>query len=353
MPLAFRNANVLEVAAGSGQNSFYVASLKPRSLTLLEPNPRGIADIRALYAAQEVSHTAPTLVEKKLEDFQPDRRWDVVLCENWLGSSAHERALLRKLGSFVLRHGVLVVTAVSPIGIAPNMIRRALAAKISPPGMSFDNRTDLLIEAFAPHLATIDSMTRSAADWVHDNLMNPAYFDLCLTVPMIFEEIGADFQIIGSNPVFSQDWRWFKSLYGEGRRFNAHFLSQYWSACHGFIDYKSVLPSRLGAANQVIENAALNLIGLVQDYENSLTAATSVDATSMEVPLLEGVSDLMTAAVGVFPDSVTESLREAAALLAKPSVTVQEVACMKTFYTLFGRETIYVSLLQEPEAGVN
>jgi hypothetical protein len=319
---------------------------------LLEPNPRGIADIRALYAIEEVSHTAPTLVEKKLEDFQPDHRWDVVLCENWLGSSTHERALLRKLGSFVLRHGVLVVTAVSPIGIAPNMIRRALAAKISPPGMSFDNRTELLVEAFAPHLTTVEPMTRSSVDWVHDNLMNPAYFDLCLTVPMIIEEIGADFQIVGSNPVFAQDWRWFKSLYGEGRRFNAHFLSQYWSACHGFIDYQTVLPSRPEAANQVLENAALNLIGLVQKYEGSLSAVAGIDAKSKEVPLLRGVSDLMTAASGVFPGSVMESLREAAALLAKPSVTAQEVADMKTFYTLFGRETIYVSLLQEPEAGV-
>ena len=84
LPLTFRHADVLEVAVGSGQNSFYVASLQPRSLTLLEPNPRGIADIQALYGNQKIPHTAPTLIEKKLEDFQ---RTNAGCCASWAGLS--------------------------------------------------------------------------------------------------------------------------------------------------------------------------------------------------------------------------------------------------------------------------
>lgn len=341
LPLAFRHAEVLEVAVGSGQNSFYVASLQPRSLTLLEPNPRGIADIQALYGNQKIPHTAPTLIEKKLEDFQPDRQWDVVLCENWLGASAHERGLLRKLGGFVAKDGMLVVTAVSPIGFAPNMIRRALAAKLSKPGLSFEARTQLLVSAFSSHLATIDAMTRSAEDWVHDNMMNPAYFDLCLTVPMIVEELGAAFEIAGSNPVFAQDWRWFKSLYGDARQFNAHFLREYCAVCHNFFDYRQILPSSGGDTNQAVENAAHNLINLVREFENTRDSSTAVKG---EAGLLDGLLKFVTAAAGILPAPALAAINEAITLLSQPVVSAEQVAGMKGFAGLFGRETLYVSL---------
>src|SRR5579871_660200 len=37
-PIAFRSAKVLEVAAGLGQNSLYIAHMLPEKLVLLEPN---------------------------------------------------------------------------------------------------------------------------------------------------------------------------------------------------------------------------------------------------------------------------------------------------------------------------
>jgi ubiquinone/menaquinone biosynthesis C-methylase UbiE len=37
-PLTFRGSRVLEVAAGTGQNSLYIAHLQPARLVLLDPN---------------------------------------------------------------------------------------------------------------------------------------------------------------------------------------------------------------------------------------------------------------------------------------------------------------------------
>ena len=47
--LAFQGSNVLEVAAGTGHNSLYVAHQRPSSLTLLEPNPTCLAHIEQAY----------------------------------------------------------------------------------------------------------------------------------------------------------------------------------------------------------------------------------------------------------------------------------------------------------------
>ncbi len=161
LPLSVRGARVLEVAVGSGQNSLHLASLRPQSLTLVEPNPTGIREIRKLYAETKVPNTAPTLVESTLQYYQPAAKFDVVICENWLGSAPHERALLRKLTGMVDRDGMMVVTTQPPVGLLSNFLRRALSAKYSDPRLGFAERTKTLVAMFA---------TASCYDEGHDAL---------------------------------------------------------------------------------------------------------------------------------------------------------------------------------------
>src|SRR6476469_6237131 len=152
-PLAVRGARVLEVAPGTGQNSLFLARLSPRSLTLVEPNPVAIRDIAAVFAGAGAAPLPPLVIESRFEDYEPDERFDVVVCENWLGSSDHERRLLRKLGRMVAEGGLLLVTAVSPVGMLPNLLRRALTHKMTHPNESFAARTGRLCRAFGPHLS--------------------------------------------------------------------------------------------------------------------------------------------------------------------------------------------------------
>jgi hypothetical protein len=77
--VAFKGADVLEVAPGSGQNSLYIATCAPASLTLVEPNPAGRRDIGAAYAGLKIPHTPPTLIAETLQRFTPERRFDIVI----------------------------------------------------------------------------------------------------------------------------------------------------------------------------------------------------------------------------------------------------------------------------------
>ena len=183
--LSIRDRRVLEVAPGSGQNSLYIAALQPRELVLIEPNPVAVRDIQQHYSRCELPLSQPRLYESKFEDYLPNSQFDVVLCENWLGSSLHERSLLKRLAALTAEDGVLVVTTVSPVGILPNVLRRALAVRLTNNQGDFATRTCTLVAAFAPHLATLHGMTRTPIDWVQDNMLNPAYFGLCLTIPMV------------------------------------------------------------------------------------------------------------------------------------------------------------------------
>jgi 2-polyprenyl-3-methyl-5-hydroxy-6-metoxy-1,4-benzoquinol methylase len=344
-PLALRGARVLEVAAGSGQNSLYMAAQMPRSLTLLEPNPAGRRDIEQLYADQPIPHTRPAVVAAKLEDYAPAEPFDVVVCENWLGHSTYERALLRRLCGFVAAGGVLALTSVSPVGLLPNILRRAIAARLCRNEVSFERRTAMLVEVFKPHLATLPAMTRSAVDWVQDNMLNPAYFELCLPAPTVFEEVGASFTVLGSNPVLAQDWRWFKALHGEARRFNAHFLDEYFAQCHGLMDHRC-FPDRGDATrNRRLEAECFAVIGAVRDLEAALAAGGDEAA-----PLAALAARLrqVSALAGEAVDGETlQALEEGVRLATGPALEVAAVAKASAFAGLFGRETLYLSFQRE------
>jgi 2-polyprenyl-3-methyl-5-hydroxy-6-metoxy-1,4-benzoquinol methylase len=346
LPLSVRGARVLEVAVGSGQNSLYLASLRPQLLTLVEPNPTGIREIRKLYAETTVPNTAPTLIESTLQDYQPADKFDVVLCENWLGRLPHEQALLRKLAGMIDHNGMMVVTTQPPVGLLSNFLRRALSAKYSDPRLGLSERTQTLVAMFAPHLATMKAMTRSATDWVQDNMINPAYFDLYLTIPDVLSEVGNIMTAVGTNPSFCTDWRWFKSLHGDARDFNNHMIQQYQAAQHNLVDYQIEFTQPDPESNQRLEAASVVFLESVRSYEYALIVGKDGDtALAASQAALHGVLGCMKN----FPAQIRSGV-EAGLRLLESRGDYGRVAKDSPFSRLFGRENIYLSMIADKAA---
>jgi SAM-dependent methyltransferase len=343
-PLAFRGSRVLEVAAGTGQNSLYIAQLKPARLVLLEPNATAVEHLRRTYASCHVSHTAPEVVTCTLEEFEPVEPFDIVICENWLGNSTRDLELLEKLAGMVAPAGVLVITMVAPIGLVPNLLRRFLVPKLIGNGLDFEARSQLLAAAFTPHLRTLGAMTRSVIDWVQDNMLNPAYFGLCLSLPIVVERLGVHFDVLGCSPAFAEDWRWFKAMAGANRQINTHFLEEYWRKVHNYLDQCQQPFSREAEANQRLEEVALSLLAAIEGHEDScLRGKNSLCAATQVQKLLERFVD----SVPVQMSATMAALREfAERAFDIGSGDIDAVVGMECFGALFGRETSYLSLVR-------
>ena len=342
LPLTFREAKVLEVAAGTGHNSLYIATQMPKNLVLLEPNPTALEHIQAVYSSFDRAHTPPVVITKTLEDYIADEPFDIILCENWLGVSKHETGLMRKLADFVATNGLLVITVVSPIGFVPNLLRRFFVPYLAPADLEFDVRTKILEDAFYSHLITLPSMTRNATDWVHDNMLNPAYFELCLSIPMVISQLGEDFEVARSYPSFEEDWRWFKGLYGEFRLRNEHFLEEYWLKCHNYLDSKAKTFPSDSIRNQSLEENALKILKAVEDHEDAhlhggdIAGAVSAVYASYERYLAAIPNELSGACL---------ALEEIGTFIKNPApISPTLMAEMELFRSLFGRETSYISL---------
>ena len=340
--LAFTGMKVLEVAAGTGHNSLYVSAQLPETLVLLEPNPAAIQHIRSTYAGFQQPHTSPALITDKLEDFQPAETYDIVLCENWLGTSPHERGLLLKLVGFLHRGGVLVITTVSPIGFVPNLLRRYFSCHIAAPSLSFDKRTEILESAYGPHLEKLGAMTRNLTDWVHDNMMNPAYFGLCLSAPAVLELMGDRLEVLGAYPSFVEDWRWFKGLHGDVRAINQHFLSEYWRKCHNFLDSRHTPTLGDRDSNQTLEEAAKALLLAIEASEDAVLNAGDVQQS------IAAVGGRFAVFANLIPEDFVDAragFAEIAPLVLSPAkATVGVIAGLSEFNSLFGRETSYLAL---------
>ena len=345
--VAFRGSRVLEVASGSGSNSLYLSKIHPKSLELVEPNPTAIKDIRKTQETYGVGGTRPILHENILQNFTPEILYDVVICENWLGAKPDERTLIKKLTTFVAPGGALVLTIVPLSGFMPNILRKLMADRIVSPDMNFDAKTDLMLQAFSPHLSTIKDMTRSYTDWVHDCMINPHYLNVALPLNIVLKDIGKTMDALGSSPSFNTDWRWFKSLHGSARNFNKQFLENHICNTHNFIDYRYVYPPRLAAENQTLENECTALHQNSIELEKSLTQGLGWRHSNAD-ELLKNL-DRAAQELSVISKHFSDALKEAGDVLAADSLNAAMIANQKYFCSLFGRETVYVSFTRNPD----
>jgi len=336
--MAFEGRTVLEVGPGSGHNSLYVAGCGPARLDLVEPNPVGAREIAERYAGFEAPHATPRVIHERLEDFSAGNVYDVAIAEAWIGATPNERRLMRKLADCVRPGGVLIVTLTSPIGILANLLRRLLGYRLMEDARSLAARTAILQQAFGVHLSTLEAMSRPHEDWIHDSLLNPAALTACLT-PEPFFGLLPDFTVFESFPRFATDWRWYKALYGDGRRFNEAFLESYDRECHNQYDYRVVLPPQNPGDNRALEADCMTLVDLVIAGE----AAGMPPRENTVIPIVHGIRDRMAATSADWAEGIEEFLT----LYTAADITPPAVAAMKHFAPVFGRELIYISMIRD------
>jgi hypothetical protein len=189
------------------------------------------------------------------------------------------------------------------------------------------------------------AMTRSATDWVQDNMINPAYFDLYLTIPDVLSEVGDTMTVVGTNPLFGSDWRWFKALFGEARDFNNHIIRQYQAAQHNLVDHRIEFAQPNLELNQRLETASVVFLESVRSYEHALIAGKGGDtALAASVAALHGVLDC----TKDFPAQIRSGL-EAGLRLLESSDDYSKVAADSPFSRLFGLENIYLSMIADKD----
>jgi ubiquinone/menaquinone biosynthesis C-methylase UbiE len=285
VPAHLEGKQLLELGPGSGENSIFLASLKPSRYTLVdgtESSIRSLQEIRAKY----YPHINAEMVHAEFLQFQSVEKYDAVFCEGAIPTQADPIPLLQHIASFVKPGGVLVITTVDAVSFLSEAIRRFLARiYIGSPQLDISH-VPKLVEFFKNDLDTLKGMSRKREDWVIDQIIHP-WNGPPFSMADAIATLGSDFSAHGTSPRFSSDWRWYKSIHQEDDGFSTALLASYKSEVHNFLDWRFSLP----AADMDSNNNLLALSRRVYDLEFAMeTGKKPFDSTPM-VSLLKKIWD--------------------------------------------------------------
>ncbi|MDG6218104.1 MAG: class I SAM-dependent methyltransferase [Candidatus Thermoplasmatota archaeon] len=332
--------NIMEVGPGSGFNSLYVASLQPKQLVLIEPNPQGVKDINELFSKYDIGCNNISIISKTVEDYSSynSETYNFVFCEGLLGAAGVESPchLFHTLADFVCPGGVLVVTCMDEISYLSELIRRLFAHMIicDIAGVLSD-KVEILLPSFSPHLELLEGMTRRYDDWIIDNLFNPSIYGPLFTIADALTALPEQLEFYSSSPHFVTDWRWYKDIYGPNRNFNQIALQQYWENIHNLLDYRFTFPPRDVTLNKQLYQICKSIRHNIQQYENNPKDDILQTIRDELKNCIHNVND--------FSPETALSLQEALDLLSVEKIEANDVAEMRKFAGFFGRGQQYLS----------
>jgi hypothetical protein len=163
----------------------------------------------------------------------------------------------------------------------------------------------------------------------------------------VLEDIGADMEVLGSSPMFNCDWRWFKSLYGDARRFNESYRESFLANSHNFVDYRQLYAPRTATENTSMDRLCYDLHGAAVVLEKHLAQGGEWTTAAIS-PVLDLIAGLEQELAEVSPH-FSDALKEAGDALANDHLNARAISQQKYFNGLFGRETIYVSFTRKSQ----
>lgn len=245
-PLCFRGSDVLEVGPGTGDNAEIVDSLGPSSLTLLDANPASVRALNRKIKGGLFREAATKVIATDFHDHADSGTdFDIVLAEGCIPCQVDPHYSLRSIARYVRPpSGILVITCAEPLGLLAEICRRLLKpAFMSASSGSFDSAVDLAAGYFGPDLRSLPGVTRTAHDWVVDQIFHPWPDRWHLSIDEALESLP-DFDFLGSSPSFVVDWRWYKQFGGDSANRSSSAISQWRRGRLSLIDFR-VTPDQL------------------------------------------------------------------------------------------------------------
>tara|TARA_B100000886_G_scaffold321614_1_gene263959 strand:- start:562 stop:1704 length:1143 start_codon:yes stop_codon:yes gene_type:complete len=329
------NLEILEVGPAEGHNAAYLASCNPKILHLVEPNPNANKNIFKIFKKLKVSIKKTKIIKQKFEDFNLKKKYDLVICEAWLGINKKERRLVAKLGTLVKNNGILIITSSSSISFLSNIIRRFIGLSLTAKITDFNKKTNYLVKFYKDHLKTMKNMSCPYKDWVQDCLIGAGFLNIHPNPQEIFKDLGKKFNFYNSYPKFYNDWRWYKDLINDQFDAKDNFLDQYNKNSHNFIDYKFLFPEIQTDQNIKLSYKSRELLNLLIQNENALNPKNY----KLFLNKLVEINNLLKS-----NKIILKGIDEVIDILRKKNFL--RVSKLKYFKANFGRELFYISLIK-------
>lgn len=271
LPAAFfKGASILEFGPGSGHNAIVTGLLGPSRYLLVDGNPPSLKSTH-----EQLRRHCPKLKfqlnQASIATFKTKERFDLVLAEGLVPTQANPSRFLRHIAQFVNSSGVLVFTTMDAISLLPELLRRWTAWQLTHRVSDLREKVNLLVEFFSEDLKALPGMSRSAEDWVLDQIIHPWTGPL-FSIPEAVHTLKKGWALLGCSPRFLTDWRWYKTIHGHESGNNAFAIRSYYELAHNLIDHRNYAAALPESRNRRLEKLAQEIYAMTFRQEHTKLA---------------------------------------------------------------------------------
>lgn len=219
----FKDADILEVGAGSGYNTL-VFLLLGAKVDIVEPNQVGRREMQKLFDNYSIDPKRYRIYDCVIEKYESSKKYDFVIAEGFLpafGNSEREK-ILQALLKQVSHNTYLIFTTICEFSYFFEYLRRILGIMLVKNIVDFPQKVYVLSQAFKKHLDMLKFASRPIDDWVEDTILNPVNDNFSFAISDGIKQLRDiyalngeneySFEVIGVSPDLVVNLSWYKDL---------------------------------------------------------------------------------------------------------------------------------------------
>ena len=98
---------------------------------MVEANPQGIDDMKILFKKYEVPNNKFSIFQSNIENFQTNKRYDIIIAEGFLPNMYNQREVIRQLQDLLVSGGIVVITCIDNVSMFIEAMKRLVGIWLS------------------------------------------------------------------------------------------------------------------------------------------------------------------------------------------------------------------------------
>ena len=204
-----------------------------RHIDLVEANATGISDMRNLFEEKKIAKNIYDIIPCKIEEYHTDKKYDIIIAEGFLHFLSDQQVIIDKMKKLINKNGIIVITCSDHASLFIEDMKRIIGLRLAKDRSGYEEKVQYLTKLFAPQLAKLKGVSRSAKDWVQDMILNPVISSNTeLSMATAIRYFEKDFDVLGSSPVMFTDYSWYKDIWYD---YKENYIEQFEEKRHSLI----------------------------------------------------------------------------------------------------------------------
>jgi hypothetical protein len=293
----------------------------------------------SLFQSRAISEDQYEIFHTMIETYESNENYDIIIAEGFLPCVENKVEIIEKLKSLLNKNGILVVTCMDEVGMYIEQMKRLVGHILIRDVKDYEEQVNTLAHIFEPQLKKLNGVSRSAKDWVQDQILCSAInIKELFSLEDALHLFDSSYEMLGSSPQMFTDYSWYKDVNYDVKE---DYLKQYSMKNHNLLiagTPETILSSEVNhELKELLTDIRNEAILYEKEYDWSY-----VEAIHNKLSKILELAKANNLEIATF----TEELLD---ILSKIKSDTLDLSKYEAFFALFGRGQQYISFAKIEE----